>query len=102
MSIRVTYSPSGTQAKGNFVDWVFLLFYYFTQANSYLILFAYVFNLSTANLSCQDCTFLEACIENHTKSNLYMDQVEFEPAQQWTATRLEADENSSEISPKIR
>ncbi|XP_020085226.1 trafficking protein particle complex subunit 13 isoform X1 [Ananas comosus] len=50
----------------------------------------------------KDCTFLEACIENHTKSNLYMDQVEFEPAQQWTATRMEADENSSEISPKIR
>lgn len=67
-----------------------------------MILFAYVFDLSTANLSYQDSTFLEACIENHTKSNLYMDQVEFEPAQQWTATRLEADDNSSEISPKIR
>lgn len=44
----------------------------------------------------QDTTFLEACIENHTKSNLYMDQVEFEPAQNWTATLLKAADNSSE------
>jgi hypothetical protein len=41
----------------------------------------------------QDITYLEACIENHKKSNLYMDQVDFEPAQQWKATRLEADEH---------
>ncbi|XP_073112631.1 uncharacterized protein [Elaeis guineensis] len=43
-------------------------------------------------------TFLEACIENHTKSNLYMDQVDFEPAQHWTAMRLEADEHTLEIN----
>ncbi|GAV74432.1 DUF974 domain-containing protein, partial [Cephalotus follicularis] len=42
---------------------------------------------------CCDTTFIEACIENHTKSNLYMDQVEFEPAQHWSATILVADEH---------
>ncbi|KAL6538636.1 hypothetical protein OROGR_012624 [Orobanche gracilis] len=44
----------------------------------------------------KDTTFLEACIENNTKSNLYMDQVEFEPAQHWSATVLKAADNSSE------
>lgn len=44
----------------------------------------------------KDATFLEACIENHTKSSLYMDQVEFEPAQNWTATVLKVDEHLSE------
>ena len=44
----------------------------------------------------QETTFLEACIENHTKSNLFMDQVEFEPAQYWSATLLQADDNCSE------
>lgn len=39
----------------------------------------------------KDLTFLEACIENHTKANLYMDQVEFQPAQHWSATVLTAD-----------
>ncbi|KAG6423676.1 hypothetical protein SASPL_114078 [Salvia splendens] len=46
----------------------------------------------------QDTTFLEACIENHTKSDLYMDQVEFEPAQYWSATVLRAEYHSSEPS----
>ncbi|XP_072958418.1 uncharacterized protein [Typha angustifolia] len=50
----------------------------------------------------KESTFLEACIENHTKSNLYMDQVEFEPAQQWSATRLEADVHPSEMNFKTR
>ncbi|XP_011625579.1 probable trafficking protein particle complex subunit 13 homolog [Amborella trichopoda] len=51
--------------------------------------------------SVKENTFLEACIENHTKSNLYMDQVEFEPAQHWTATILKADTHSSEaIQPR--
>ncbi|KAF5742269.1 hypothetical protein HS088_TW09G00313 [Tripterygium wilfordii] len=44
---------------------------------------------------CYGNTFLEACIENHTKSNLYMDQVDFEPAQHWSATILKADEHNS-------
>ncbi|XP_073121588.1 uncharacterized protein [Henckelia pumila] len=44
----------------------------------------------------EENTFLEACIENNTKSNLYMDQVEFEPAQNWTATVLKADSHLSE------
>ncbi|KAK6133388.1 hypothetical protein DH2020_032852 [Rehmannia glutinosa] len=44
----------------------------------------------------KDITLLEACIENHTKSNLYMDQVEFEPAQHWSATVLKAADHSSE------
>ncbi|MQL90692.1 hypothetical protein Taro_023301 [Colocasia esculenta] len=50
----------------------------------------------------QEKTFLEACIENHTKSNLYMDQVEFEPAQCWTATVLKADIHSSEVNSRVR
>ncbi|XP_057950354.1 uncharacterized protein LOC131145225 isoform X2 [Malania oleifera] len=41
-------------------------------------------------------TFLEACIENHTKSNLYMDQVEFEPSQHWSAKILKPDEQHLE------
>uniref|UniRef100_A0A1S3ZVF2 Trafficking protein particle complex subunit 13-like n=1 Tax=Nicotiana tabacum TaxID=4097 RepID=A0A1S3ZVF2_TOBAC len=36
----------------------------------------------------KETTFLEASIENHTKSNLFMDQVDFEPAQHWSATVL--------------
>ncbi|XVE51314.1 hypothetical protein DITRI_Ditri02bG0030000 [Diplodiscus trichospermus] len=40
----------------------------------------------------KETTYLEACIENHTKSNLYMDQVEFEPAPHWSATVLKVDE----------
>ncbi|XP_075502995.1 uncharacterized protein LOC142540601 [Primulina tabacum] len=44
----------------------------------------------------KEVTFLEACIENNTKSNLYMDQVEFEPAQNWTATVLKADSHLPE------
>ncbi|KAG8365474.1 hypothetical protein BUALT_Bualt18G0108500 [Buddleja alternifolia] len=44
----------------------------------------------------KDTTFLEACVENHTKSNLYMDQVEFEPSPQWSGTVLKADDHPSE------
>ncbi|KAE8708883.1 putative LRR receptor-like serine/threonine-protein kinase [Hibiscus syriacus] len=40
----------------------------------------------------KEITYLEACIENHTKTNLYMDQVEFEPAPHWSATGLKAHE----------
>ncbi|KAK1266545.1 hypothetical protein QJS04_geneDACA000511 [Acorus gramineus] len=47
-------------------------------------------------------TFLETCIENHTKSNLLMDQVEFEPAPNWTSIMLTADENLSETDSKAR
>lgn len=50
----------------------------------------------------QETTFLEACLENHTKSNLFMDQVEFEPAQHWTATLLKADGHHSENSGLTR
>ncbi|OWM77490.1 hypothetical protein CDL15_Pgr016887 [Punica granatum] len=50
----------------------------------------------------KDTTFLEACIENHTKTNLYMDQVEFEPAQNWSATKLKADEHHSEMNSAAR
>ncbi|KQJ97304.1 hypothetical protein BRADI_3g30000v3 [Brachypodium distachyon] len=50
----------------------------------------------------KDTTYLEACIENHTKSNLYMDQVDFEPAEQWSATILEADEHPSVVKSTIR
>ncbi|GAB2298689.1 hypothetical protein Dimus_032761 [Dionaea muscipula] len=46
----------------------------------------------------KETTFLEACIENHTKLNLFMDQVEFQPAQHWTATVLKADSHHSENS----
>ncbi|GLT30348.1 hypothetical protein SLA2020_051520, partial [Shorea laevis] len=41
----------------------------------------------------KETTYLEACIENHTKSNLYMDQVDFEPSQHWSSTVLKANEN---------
>ncbi|KAJ9168872.1 hypothetical protein P3X46_020355 [Hevea brasiliensis] len=44
----------------------------------------------------KETTYLEACIENHTKTNLYMDQVEFEPAQHWSANIVKADEHKSE------
>ncbi|KAJ8448036.1 hypothetical protein Cgig2_028912 [Carnegiea gigantea] len=44
----------------------------------------------------KDLTFLEACIENHTKANLFMDQVEFQPAQHWRATVLAADKHHAE------
>lgn len=44
----------------------------------------------------KETTFLEACIENHTKSHLFMDQVEFEPAQNWSTTVLKGDEPISE------
>lgn len=50
----------------------------------------------------KETTFLEACLENHTKSNLYMDQVEFEPAQHWSATLLEADDHHSQNSNLTR
>lgn len=50
----------------------------------------------------KETTFLEACIENHTKSNLYMDQVDFEPAQYWSATILKADDHQSEKSDSKR
>ncbi|XP_022720481.1 trafficking protein particle complex subunit 13-like isoform X2 [Durio zibethinus] len=39
----------------------------------------------------KETTYLEACIENHTKSNLYMDQVEFDPAPHWSAIVLKVD-----------
>lgn len=44
----------------------------------------------------KETTLLEACIENHTKSNLYMDQVEFEPAQHWSATVLKSEDHCVE------
>ncbi|KAJ0017306.1 hypothetical protein Pint_10625 [Pistacia integerrima] len=50
----------------------------------------------------KEMTYLEACIENHTKSNLYMDQVEFEPAQHWSATMLKADEPDSNNNSQSR
>ncbi|KAH7568941.1 hypothetical protein JRO89_XS06G0077200 [Xanthoceras sorbifolium] len=50
----------------------------------------------------KEITFLEACIENHTKSNLYMDQVEFEPSPNWSATMLKADEHLSDNSSQSR
>lgn len=50
----------------------------------------------------KEITFLEACIENHTKSNLYMDQVEFEPAQNWSATMLKADGPHSDYNAQSR
>ncbi|KAH9325448.1 hypothetical protein KI387_005626, partial [Taxus chinensis] len=52
--------------------------------------------------SVKDSTFLEACIENHTKSHLYMDQVQFEPAQPWTAKVLTPDDAKIEVDPQAR
>jgi hypothetical protein len=50
----------------------------------------------------KETTFLEACLENHTKSNLFMDQVEFEPAQHWNATLLKADDHHADNSSSTR
>ncbi|KAK7319665.1 hypothetical protein RJT34_04388 [Clitoria ternatea] len=50
----------------------------------------------------KETTFLEACIENHTKSNLFMDQVDFEPAQCYSATMLKGDAHHSEKDNPIR
>ncbi|XP_031097785.1 trafficking protein particle complex subunit 13 [Ipomoea triloba] len=50
----------------------------------------------------KETTFLEACIENNTKSNLYMDQVDFEPAQNWSATVLKPDDHHLKDSPLVR
>ncbi|ESR64355.1 hypothetical protein CICLE_v10009862mg [Citrus x clementina] len=44
----------------------------------------------------------EACFENHTKLNLYMDQVEFEPAQNWSATMFKADGPHSDYNAQSR
>ncbi|KAJ8636200.1 hypothetical protein MRB53_010467 [Persea americana] len=52
--------------------------------------------------SVKENTYLEACIENHTKSNLFMDQVDFEPALHWTAAILKADEHHSETDFQTR
>ncbi|RYR18612.1 hypothetical protein Ahy_B03g063234 isoform A [Arachis hypogaea] len=49
-----------------------------------------------------ETTFLEACIENHTKSNLFMDQVDFEPAQNYTSATLKGDGHHSERESLIR
>ncbi|KAG6694615.1 hypothetical protein I3843_09G057700 [Carya illinoinensis] len=50
----------------------------------------------------KETTFLEACIENHTKSNLLMDQVDFEPAPHWTATILNVDGHHSDSNSQTR
>ncbi|KAL4330534.1 hypothetical protein AHAS_Ahas13G0409700 [Arachis hypogaea] len=50
----------------------------------------------------KETTFLEACIENHTKSNLFMDQVDFEPAQNYTSATLKGDGHHSERESLIR
>lgn len=52
--------------------------------------------------SVKENTYLEACIENHTKSNLFMDQVDFEPALHWTAAILKADDHHSETDFQTR
>ncbi|KAH9800577.1 hypothetical protein KPL71_000714 [Citrus sinensis] len=44
----------------------------------------------------------KACFENHTKLNLYMDQVEFEPAQNWSATMFKADGPHSDYNAQSR
>lgn len=44
-------------------------------------------------------TFLEACIENHTKAHLFMDQVHFEPALPWTVTVIQAEDDNRSTNP---
>lgn len=48
-------------------------------------------------------TFLEACIENHTKSHLFMDHVRFEPAPPWTVTVIQVEDDycSSDLSESL-
>ncbi|KAI3682924.1 hypothetical protein L1987_83312 [Smallanthus sonchifolius] len=50
----------------------------------------------------KETTYLEACLENNTKSNLYMDQVDFEPASNWSAMLLKANSHHSEKSVSTR
>ncbi|KAL8259427.1 hypothetical protein R6Q59_027380 [Mikania micrantha] len=50
----------------------------------------------------KEMTYLEACLENNTKSNLYMDQVDFEPTSNWSAILLRADSHHSEKSVTTR
>ncbi|XP_076885402.1 uncharacterized protein LOC143534919 [Bidens hawaiensis] len=50
----------------------------------------------------KETTFLETCLENNTKSNLFMDQVEFEPAPRWSATILKADVHDSQKGSSTR
>ncbi|KAI3829296.1 hypothetical protein L1987_03416 [Smallanthus sonchifolius] len=50
----------------------------------------------------KETTYLEACLENNTKSNLYMDQVDFEPASNRSAILLKADSHHSEKSVSTR
>ncbi|KAL0535070.1 hypothetical protein IC582_029384 [Cucumis melo] len=50
----------------------------------------------------KESTFLEACIENHTKANLFMDQVDFEPSPNWNAVIINADEHHSEHKSTTR
>ncbi|XP_031502860.1 uncharacterized protein LOC116265978 [Nymphaea colorata] len=52
--------------------------------------------------SVKETTYLEACIENHTKSSLYMDQVDFEPSVQWTATTVGCDYDKPNAGPLSR
>ncbi|KAI7751685.1 hypothetical protein M8C21_026204 [Ambrosia artemisiifolia] len=50
----------------------------------------------------KETTYLEACLENNTKSNLYMDQVDFEPTSNWSATLLKPDNHHSEKTVSTR
>lgn len=47
----------------------------------------------------KESTFLEACIENHTKAHLFMDQVHFEPASPWTVKVIQAENDNGPMDP---
>ena len=46
---------------------------------------------SLVTRSLQDCTFLEACIENNSKTALFLDRVNFEPSPAWQASKVEGE-----------
>ncbi|XP_076910592.1 uncharacterized protein LOC143568288 isoform X2 [Bidens hawaiensis] len=50
----------------------------------------------------KETTYLEACLENNTKSNLYMDQVDFEPTSNWSTILLKPDNHHSEKTDSTR
>jgi hypothetical protein len=51
----------------------------------------------------QETTYLEACIENSTKSLLFLDHVRFEPQAPMTATVLEVEnENDTDSEGPLR
>ncbi|KAJ7548624.1 hypothetical protein O6H91_07G019900 [Diphasiastrum complanatum] len=62
------------------------------------------FKFTTSNpisVRTKDITYLEACIENQTKSQLFMDHVRFDPTPPWTVAVLGVDNDANESTGPI-